>query len=107
MTNHKPLTAVLGPKKGIPPLAAARLQRWAWIFSAYTYEPSFAPLVTMVTQMDCLVSLFVSLLQMTLMQIQKCSTFLRWKLSLLRLVSCELLLPQTVLSEVYLYTKGV
>ena len=35
MTDHKPLTAILGPKKGIPPLAAARLQQWAWILSAY------------------------------------------------------------------------
>ena len=32
VTDHKPLT---GSKKGIPPLAAARLQRWAWILSAY------------------------------------------------------------------------
>ncbi len=31
VTDHKPLTAILGPKKGIPSLAAARLQRWAWI----------------------------------------------------------------------------
>ena len=38
VTDHKPLTAILGPKKGIPPLAAARLQRWAWILSAYTYK---------------------------------------------------------------------
>ena len=37
VTDHKPLTAILGPKKGIPLLAAARLQRWAWILSAYTY----------------------------------------------------------------------
>ena len=26
-TDHKPLTTILGPKRGIPPLAAARLQR--------------------------------------------------------------------------------
>ena len=31
ITDHKPLTTILGPKKGVPPLAAARLQRWAWI----------------------------------------------------------------------------
>ena len=43
VTDHKPLTAILGPKKGIPPLAAARLQRWAWILSAYTYEIKFRP----------------------------------------------------------------
>ena len=43
VTDHKPLTAILGPKKGIPPLAAARLQRWAWILSAYQYEIEFHP----------------------------------------------------------------
>ena len=32
VTDHTPLTTILGP---IPPLAAARLQRWAWILSAY------------------------------------------------------------------------
>ena len=36
VTDHKPLLAILGPKKGIPPLAAARLQRWAFQLSAYT-----------------------------------------------------------------------
>ena len=43
MTDHKPLTSILGPKKGIPSLAAARLQRWAWILSAYHYEIEFRP----------------------------------------------------------------
>ena len=43
ITDHKPLTAILGPKKGIPPLAAARLQRWAWILSAYAYDIEFRP----------------------------------------------------------------
>ena len=43
VTDHKPLTAILGPKKGIPPLAAARLQRWAWILSAYQYQIEFRP----------------------------------------------------------------
>ena len=28
-TDHHPLTTILGPKKGIPSIAAARLQRWA------------------------------------------------------------------------------
>ena len=31
----------LGPKQGIPPLAAARLQRWAVLLSAYTYDIQF------------------------------------------------------------------
>ena len=35
ITDHKPLTAIFGPKKGIPTLAAARLQRWALLLSAY------------------------------------------------------------------------
>lgn len=38
ITDHKPLTAILGPKRGIPSLAAARLQRWAILLSAYTYS---------------------------------------------------------------------
>ncbi len=37
------LTAILGPKKGIPSLAAARLQRWAWTLSAYHYDIEFHP----------------------------------------------------------------
>ena len=37
MTDHKPLTHLLGPKKAIPPLAAARLQRWALLLSSYNY----------------------------------------------------------------------
>ena len=40
-TDHKPLMTILGPKKGIPSLAAARLQRWALLLSAYVYEIEF------------------------------------------------------------------
>ena len=36
--DHKPLTSILGPKRGIPSLAAARLQRWAVLLSAYNYD---------------------------------------------------------------------
>ena len=43
ITDHKPLLAILGPKKGIPSLAAARLQRWAVLLSAYQYEIQFKP----------------------------------------------------------------
>ena len=43
VTDHKPLTTTLGPKRGIPPLAAARLQRWALILAAYTYEIEYRP----------------------------------------------------------------
>ena len=38
MTDHKPLTTILGPKKGIPVVAASRLQRWAMLLAAYTYD---------------------------------------------------------------------
>ena len=41
VTDHKPLTTVLGPKNGIPPMAAARLQRWALLLSAYSYDIEF------------------------------------------------------------------
>ena len=40
-TDHKPLTTILGPKQGIPTLAAARLQRWALLLAAYTYQIEF------------------------------------------------------------------
>ena len=41
VTDHQPLTTILGPKKGIPSVAAARLQRWAILLSAYTYDIEF------------------------------------------------------------------
>ena len=41
VTDHKPLMTILGPKKGIPSLAAARLQRWAVLLSAYKYDIKF------------------------------------------------------------------
>lgn len=42
-TDHHPLTTMLGPKKGIPPLATARMQRWALVLSAYNYSIEFHP----------------------------------------------------------------
>ena len=41
ITDHKPLKTILGPKTGVPALAAARLQRWAVQLSAYTYDIQF------------------------------------------------------------------
>ena len=38
VTDHKPLTTILNPRKGIPSLAVTRLQRWAIILSAYQYK---------------------------------------------------------------------
>ena len=40
MTDHKPLTTILGPKRGLPALAAARL-RWASLLSTYQYDLEF------------------------------------------------------------------
>lgn len=37
-TDHKPLLGIFGDKKGIPGLAAARMQRWAIHLSAFNYK---------------------------------------------------------------------
>ena len=37
VTNYKPILTILGPKTGIPSLAAARTQRWSFFLSAYQY----------------------------------------------------------------------
>ena len=41
VTDHKPLTTVLNPKKGLPTLAAAQMQRWAMLLSVYQYDIEF------------------------------------------------------------------
>ncbi|UYV65508.1 K02A2.6-like [Cordylochernes scorpioides] len=41
ITDHKPLVTILGPRSGIPSLSTSRLQRWALILSAYTYDIKF------------------------------------------------------------------
>ena len=41
LTNHKPLTTILGPHNAIPTLAPARLRRWVIILSAYQYNIVF------------------------------------------------------------------
>lgn len=38
ITDHKPLTTIFGPKKGIPVLTAYRLQRWAKQLAAYQFD---------------------------------------------------------------------
>ena len=43
VTDHQPLLSILGPKKGIPPLAAARMQQWALLLLAYSYSIEFRP----------------------------------------------------------------
>ena len=37
ITDHLPIVKILGPKTGIPALAADRMQRWSLILSAYYY----------------------------------------------------------------------
>lgn len=37
-TDHKPLVSIFGPNNGIPVMTASRMQRWAIILSAYTYD---------------------------------------------------------------------
>ena len=41
VTDHKPLLSTMGPKKGIPSLPAGRIQRWAILLSAYSYDVEF------------------------------------------------------------------
>ena len=42
-TDHKPLTMILGPKKGIPLIVAARLLRWVLQLVAHNYTIKFRP----------------------------------------------------------------
>ena len=37
-TDHKPLTAIFGLKKGVPSLSAAQMQCWALYLAGYSYE---------------------------------------------------------------------
>ena len=42
-TDHKPLLTIFHPQKGIPEIAASRLQQWAVTLSAHDYEVHFLP----------------------------------------------------------------
>ena len=46
VTDNRPLTALFGPKSGVPPLAAGRLQQWALLLSSYDYTIEFCPMST-------------------------------------------------------------
>ena len=41
VTDHCPLTALFGPKSGVPALAAGQLQRWTLFLSSYDNEIEF------------------------------------------------------------------
>jgi len=43
VTNHQPLCKLFGHKEGVCPLAAARMQRWSLILSAYCYKIEYIP----------------------------------------------------------------
>ena len=43
LSDHKPLQYLLGETRGIPPMASARIQRWALILSAYNYGICYRP----------------------------------------------------------------
>ena len=43
VTDNKPLSLILGPKKNIPVLAAARMQRWAMELATYNYDLKHQP----------------------------------------------------------------
>lgn len=40
-TDHKPLTSIFGENKGIPQMAATRLQRWALFLSGFAYKTEY------------------------------------------------------------------
>ncbi|KAJ8346761.1 hypothetical protein SKAU_G00281620 [Synaphobranchus kaupii] len=41
ITDHQPLVSIFNPRKCVPAIAAARLQRWALFLGAYTYTIEF------------------------------------------------------------------
>ena len=41
LTDHKALTTIFGPRKGVPTLADLRLQRWSLILMAYDYDITY------------------------------------------------------------------
>ena len=43
LTDHKPLLGMLSEDKGIQPMTAARMQKWAILLSAYNYLLQYCP----------------------------------------------------------------
>ncbi|MGH0134926.1 UNVERIFIED_CONTAM: hypothetical protein FKN15_004271 [Acipenser sinensis] len=41
VTDHQPLVSIFNPRKGVPEMAAARLQRWALFLGAHSYDIEF------------------------------------------------------------------
>ena len=58
VTDNKPLSSILGPKTQFPALAAARIQRWALILAAYTYDVEYRrseeiPMADFLSRLPC------------------------------------------------------
>ena len=53
LTDYQTLVTILGPKTGVPPLAAARMQRWSLMLAAYQYEIEYRRSANMQMQMLC------------------------------------------------------
>ena len=41
ITDHQPLVSIFNPRKSVPAMTAARLQRWALFLGAHTYTIEF------------------------------------------------------------------
>lgn len=58
VTDNKPLASILGPKTQFPALAAARMQRWALILAAYSYDVEYRrseeiPMADFLSRLPC------------------------------------------------------
>ena len=110
ITDHKPLLAILGPKKGIPSLAAARLQRWAVFLSAYQYEIQFKP-TEQHANADGLSRLPLPLeTDTSTLSLETTSMFNIAQIEALPITSTEIgsaTKKDSILSKVYRYTKNV
>ena len=102
------VTTILGPKTGVPALAAARLQRWALLSSAYTYNIEFCPTkshgnadglsrlpLTILTVADPVPSVSSIFCMSQIQTLPVSSTLLQW-------ATCT----DPVLSRVYRYTQS-
>ena len=66
VTDHCPLCNILGEKEGIPPLAAARMQRWALLLSAYRNQFSTFLVNLIIVRIVCHVYLAQMAIEMRL-----------------------------------------
>ena len=53
LTDYKPLVTIFGPKRAVPSLAAARMERWAVIHQAYKTKLNTTRRLNMLMQMLC------------------------------------------------------